>query len=76
MLFAVCYTLHVCNYGHFDNESAFMCYATCRFDECSVCGTFGWTKGHMAEKKFYEAMKRMQNSFPEIAKQELKNAMK
>lgn len=29
MLFAVCCTLHVCNYGHFDNEPAFMCNAVC-----------------------------------------------
>ena len=48
MLFAACYTLHVCNYGQFD-ESAFMCYATCRFDECSVCGTLGWTNNGLNE---------------------------
>lgn len=33
-------------------------------------GTFGWTKGIPAEKKFYEAIKRMEEAFPEIAKAE------
>lgn len=33
-------------------------------------GTFGWTKGLPAEKKFYEAMLKMEDSFQEIAKEE------
>ena len=34
-------------------------------------GTFAWTKGIPASKKFYEAMRRMEEQFPEIAKEEL-----
>ena len=33
-------------------------------------GTFGWTKGIPAEKKFYNAMKEMEESFKEIAIEE------
>lgn len=33
-------------------------------------GTYGWTKGLPAEKKFYEAIRRMEESLPEIAKEE------
>lgn len=33
-------------------------------------GTYGWTKGLPAEKKFYEAMKRIEESLPIIAKEE------
>ena len=33
-------------------------------------GSFGWTKGLPAEKKFYEAIRKMEDSFPEIAKEE------
>ncbi|MBE5820440.1 MAG: hypothetical protein E7310_06500 [Clostridiales bacterium] len=39
-------------------------------------GTFGWTKGHIAEKKFYNAMNRMQDSFQEIAREEFKRGGK
>lgn len=35
-------------------------------------GTYGWTKGQLAKKKFYNAMKRMENKFPEIANEEYK----
>lgn len=35
-------------------------------------GTFGWTKGIPAEKKFYNAMKNMEESFKEIAIEEFK----
>lgn len=31
-------------------------------------GNFRWTKGMPAQKKFYEATKRMKQAFPEIAK--------
>lgn len=34
-------------------------------------GSFGWTKGIQAQKKFYEAFKRMEDSLPTIAKEEL-----
>lgn len=34
-------------------------------------GTFGWTKGIPSEQKFYEAMKRMEEILPEIARNEL-----
>lgn len=33
-------------------------------------GTYGWTKGLPAEKKFYEAMERMEEALPKIAKEE------
>lgn len=33
-------------------------------------GTYGWTKGIPSEKKFYEAMLRMEESLPDIAKAE------
>lgn len=33
-------------------------------------GTYGWTKGIPAQKKFYEAMLRMEREFPNIARQE------
>ena len=39
-------------------------------------GTFGWTKGHIAEKRFYEAMKKMESSFPKIDQEEFSKAMK
>lgn len=35
-----------------------------------VDGTYGWTKGISAQKKFYEAMLRMEREFPNIAMQE------
>lgn len=35
-------------------------------------GTFGWTKGQGAQKKFYNAINRMENAFPEIAKTEFR----
>ena len=35
-------------------------------------GTFGWTKGIPAEKKFYEAVKNMEDRFQEIATEEFK----
>lgn len=34
-------------------------------------GTYGWTKGMPAEKKFYEAIQRMEENLLEIAKIEL-----
>lgn len=34
-------------------------------------GTFGWTKGIPADKRFYEAIKRMEESLPDVARQEL-----
>ena len=34
-------------------------------------GTYGWTRGIPASKKFYEAIKRMEEEFPTIAKDEL-----
>ena len=34
-------------------------------------GTYGWTKGIPASKKFYDAMKRMEEELPNIAKEEL-----
>ena len=34
-------------------------------------GTYGWTKGIPASKKFYNAMKRMEEELPNIAKEEL-----
>lgn len=33
-------------------------------------GSFGWTKGLPAEKRFYEATKRMKEQLPKIAKEE------
>lgn len=33
-------------------------------------GTYGWTKGLSAEKKFYEAMRKMEKALPKIAKEE------
>ena len=33
-------------------------------------GTYGWTKGQIAHRKFYNAMQRMEEKFPEIAKEE------
>lgn len=33
-------------------------------------GTYGWTKGLPAEKKFYEAMERMEAALPKIVKEE------
>lgn len=33
-------------------------------------GTFGWTKGIPAQKKFYNAILEMQSEFPNIAKEE------
>lgn len=35
-------------------------------------GTFGWTKGIAAQKKFYNAMKNMEESFKTIAIEEFK----
>lgn len=35
-------------------------------------GGFGWTKGIPAQKKFYEAIKRMENKFQEIAIEEFR----
>lgn len=35
-------------------------------------GTFGWTKGISAQKKFYNAMKNMEDSFKDIAVEEFK----
>lgn len=35
-------------------------------------GTFGWTKGIPAEKKFYNAMKNMEESFKEIGIEEFR----
>ena len=35
-------------------------------------GTFGWTKGIPAQKKFYNSMKDMENSFARIASEEFK----
>lgn len=35
-------------------------------------GTFGWTKGISAQKKFYNAMKNMEDSFQTIAIEEFK----
>jgi len=37
-------------------------------------GTFRWTKGIAAQKKFYNASKRMEEKFEEIAKDEFKKA--
>ena len=34
-------------------------------------GTFGWTRGLPSEKKFYEALLKMRDILPEIAKEEL-----
>lgn len=34
-------------------------------------GTYAWTKGIPAQKKFYKAIKRMEKALPEIAKNEL-----
>lgn len=34
-------------------------------------GTYRWTKGIPANKKFYNAMKRMEKEFPNIAKEEI-----
>ena len=34
-------------------------------------GTYGWTRGIPASKKFYNAMKRMEQAFPFIAQDEL-----
>ena len=34
-------------------------------------GTYGWTKGILASKKFYNAMIRMETELPNIAKEEL-----
>lgn len=34
-------------------------------------GTYGWTKGIPSEQKFYEAMQRMEEILPEIARAEL-----
>ena len=34
-------------------------------------GTFGWTKGLPASKKFWQALQRAQEAFPEIAREEL-----
>ena len=33
-------------------------------------GTYGWTRGLPAQKNFYNAMKKMEDSFQEIAKKE------
>lgn len=33
-------------------------------------GTYAWTKGIPAQKKFYKAMRRMEKALPEIAKNE------
>lgn len=35
-------------------------------------GTFGWTKGQIAQKKFYEATRNMERALPIIAKEEMK----
>ena len=34
-------------------------------------GTFGWTKGQPASKKFWQALQRAQELFPEIGREEL-----
>ncbi len=34
-------------------------------------GTFGWTKGLPASKKFWQALQRAEEMFPEIAREEL-----
>ena len=34
-------------------------------------GTFGWTKGQPANKKFWQALQRAEEAFPEIAREEL-----
>ena len=34
-------------------------------------GTFGWTKGQPASKKFWKALQRAQEMFPEIGREEL-----
>lgn len=34
-------------------------------------GTFGWTKGLPASKKFWQALQRVEKAFPEIAREEL-----
>lgn len=34
-------------------------------------GTFGWTKGQPANKKFYEALQKAEQLFPEIGREEL-----
>ncbi len=34
-------------------------------------GTYGWTKGIPSEQKFYEAIKRMEEILPEVAREEL-----
>ena len=34
-------------------------------------GTYRWTKGIPANKRFYNAMKRMEKEFPNIAKEEM-----
>ena len=39
-------------------------------------GQYHWTKGIPAKKKFYNASKRMEDKFEEIAKEEFKNASK
>ena len=34
-------------------------------------GTYGWTKGLPASKKFWQALQRAEEAFPEIAREEL-----
>lgn len=34
-------------------------------------GTFGWTKGQPASKKFWQALQKAEEMFPEIAREEL-----
>lgn len=39
-------------------------------------GSFGWTKGIPANKKFYIALQEMEKKFPEIAKEEFQKIIK
>ena len=39
-------------------------------------GTFGWTKGQPAQKKFYNAAQRAREALPKIAKEELSKSKK
>lgn len=39
-------------------------------------GTYGWTKGQQANKKFYIALQEMEKKFPEIAKEEFQKIIK
>ena len=34
-------------------------------------GTYGWTKGLPASKKFWQALQKVEEAFPKIAREEL-----